>query len=117
MEETLRVELAKSLLKTKRKKDEKEFVLRKGEDLLSYFVIEHIKNGVESKLMYWINLGKKIMGLNYYNTKLTFLSLAIILDNIERFLENEMEVNINKVKKIVFPAYNHMRGLQKWEMS
>lgn len=32
--------------------------------------------------MYWINLGKKIMGFNYYNTKLTFLSLAIILDNI-----------------------------------
>ena len=38
--------------------------------------------------MYWVNLGKKIMGFNYYNVKLTFLSLAIILDNIDRFLDN-----------------------------
>lgn len=108
------MELGKCLLKTTRKKEEKEFVIRKGEDLLAYHIIEHVKNGVETKLMYWVNLGKKIMGFNYYNVKLTFLSLAIILDNIERFIKHETEVRINKVRKIVFPEYMRMRDLQKW---
>lgn len=92
-------------------------MLRKSQDLLSYQIIEHVKNGVESKLMYWVNLAKKIMGFNYYNTKLIFLSLGIILDNIERFLQNQPEVCINHSRKIVFPVYRKMRDLQKWQMS
>lgn len=92
-------------------------MVRKGEDLLAYQIIEHVKNGVESKLIYWFNLAKKIMGFNYYNTKVIFLSLGIILDNIERYLQNEAEVYINGSRKLVFPEYSKLRELQKWEMS
>lgn len=32
--------------------------------------------------MYWVNLGKKIIDMNYLNEKLTYLSILGILDNI-----------------------------------
>ena len=32
--------------------------------------------------MYWVNLGKKIIDLNYFNEKLTHLSILVVLDNI-----------------------------------
>lgn len=111
------MELGKCIYKTSRKKDEKDFVLRKGEDLLAYQLIEHVKNGIETRLMFWVNLGKKIMSFNYYNTKLTFLSLAIILDNIDQTLSSLVRVDINKVRRVDFPVYMKMRDLQKWEMS
>lgn len=32
--------------------------------------------------MYWVNLGKKIVDMNYLNEKLTFLAILGVLDNI-----------------------------------
>jgi hypothetical protein len=64
-----------------------------------------------------VNLGKKIIGFNFYNTKLSYLGLAMIMDNIEQCLEHEMVVEVNRNRKIRFPAYAHLRQLQTWEMN
>lgn len=60
-------------------------MLRHGEDLLAYEVIENVKNIVESKIMYWINLAKKIMNFENQNPRLVFFSLALLLENLRIF--------------------------------
>jgi hypothetical protein len=52
-------------------------------------VIDFVKDTVENELMYWVNLGKKIIDMNYLNEKLTYLSVMGILDNINRILDME----------------------------
>lgn len=32
--------------------------------------------------MFWINLGKKIMGLTYENLKLSFLAIGVLVQNV-----------------------------------
>jgi hypothetical protein len=52
-------------------------------------VINFVKDTIENELMYWVNLGKKIMDMNYLNEKLTYLSVMGILDNINLILNME----------------------------
>ncbi len=52
-------------------------------------MIDFVKDTVENELMYWVNLGKKIIDMNYLNEKLTYLSVMGILDNINRILDME----------------------------
>lgn len=40
--------------------------------------------------MYWVNLGKKIIEMNYLNEKLTYLSILGILDNINIIFNAEV---------------------------
>jgi len=39
--------------------------------------------------MYWVNLGKKIIDINYLNERLTYLSIVGIIDNIDIILNME----------------------------
>ncbi len=81
------------------------FIKQKGSDLLGFTVFEFIKDTVENELMYWVNLGKKIIDLNYINEKLTYLSILGILDNINIILGMEFQVVINSKKILKLPKY------------
>lgn len=67
--------------------------------------------------MYWVNLGKKIIDLNYLNEKLTYFTILGILDNIDRIMGMDFEVVINSKKIIKLPKYMMLREFQTWEMS
>lgn len=84
---------------------------------MAYEVIENVKNNFESKIMYWINLAKKIMSLEFGNPRLVFFALSLLLENISIFLQTEICVQINWFQKVNFPKYMEMRKFQKWDMS
>ena len=67
--------------------------------------------------MYWVNLGKKIIDMNYLNEKLTCLSIMGILDNINIILGMEFEIVINSKRILKLPKYMELRELHTWEMS
>jgi hypothetical protein len=56
---------------------------------LGFTVINFVKDTIENELMYWVNLGKKIVDMNYLNEKLNYLSVMGILDNINSILDME----------------------------
>ncbi len=80
-------------------------------------MIDFVKDTVENELMYWVNLGKKIIDMNYLNEKLTYFAIMGILDNINRILDMEFEVVINSKKIFKLPKYMELRELQTWEIS
>lgn len=45
-------------------------------------MFEFVKDVIENELMYWVNLGKKIVDMSYINERLTYLAVLGILDNI-----------------------------------
>ena len=67
--------------------------------------------------MYWVNLGKKIIDLNYFNEKLTHLSILVVLDNINIIFNMQIQVVINSKKILKLPNYMELRQIQTWEMS
>ncbi len=56
---------------------------------MGFTVINFVKDTIENELMYWVNLGKKIVDMNYLNEKLNYLSVMGILDNINSILDME----------------------------
>jgi hypothetical protein len=64
--------------------------------------------------MYWVNLGKKILDMNYQNEKLNILSIFVILDNINIIFNLEIEAVINSKKILKLPKYMSLRDLQTW---
>lgn len=67
--------------------------------------------------MFWINVGKKIMSMEYHNLRLNFLGVAVIMQNLEKYKTCNFILHANENRKIVFNSYNEIRKLQKWEMS
>lgn len=67
--------------------------------------------------MFWINLGKKIISLtNYPNKKLCFLSIAVLIQNLQKYQVSTFVVTANEDRKIVFSRYEDIRKLLKWGM-
>lgn len=89
--------------------EENAFIKQKGSDVLGFTVFEFVKDTIENELMYWVNLGKKIIDMNYLNEKLTYLSILGILDNINLIFNMEVEVVINSKKIIKIPKYMELR--------
>lgn len=64
--------------------------------------------------MYWVNLGKKIAELDPINKKITFFSIAVILDNIKLMVDSEFNVLVNDKKVFHFLNYSEIRNYQTW---
>ena len=92
-------------------------MLKHGEDLLSYEILESARNAVEGKVMMWINLAKKIIGLHYPNRILVFLALGVLISNIKASLHQPIHITINSSFQFNFSDYIGMRECQSWEMN
>lgn len=55
--------------------------------------------------MLWINISKKIMSMEYVNKKLTFLSMAVLIQNLEKIQNVNFIVSINEHRIIDFSRY------------
>ena len=53
----------------------------------------------------------------HYNGRLTFLALAVILENVDQSLKSERTVQLNGGPTITLPDYMRLRDLQSWPMS
>jgi hypothetical protein len=87
------------------------------QSILAYCFIEFIKNYIENNITSWINLAKHVLDLQYSNRRLTFISLALLLENIDKTLSSSYSFLINANKLIEVPKYMELRNLQTWEMS
>lgn len=55
--------------------------------------------------MFWINLGKKIMGMSYPNSRLCFWAIALLMENLERYQSCNFMLTANEERKVLFPRY------------
>ena len=80
-------------------------------------MIEFLRNYIENSLTNWINGAKHILELKHPNMRLTFLALALIMENIERTIEENRTVLLNATTSLPIPKFMQLRELQTWEMS
>lgn len=45
--------------------------------------------------MFWINLGKKIMNLQYENVRMGFLAIGVLLLNLDHYQNCVFVLNVN----------------------
>jgi len=67
--------------------------------------------------MNWINLAKQILDSSYSSRRLKFLSLAVLMENIDRTIEDDRNVLINACFALSMPAFMQCREMQSWPMS
>ena len=63
MGETLKQEVARSLIKSSKSPIEKEFILENCQVILAYSLIEFLRNYLENSLTTWLNLAKHLIDL------------------------------------------------------
>jgi hypothetical protein len=80
-------------------------------------LIEFLRNYIENSLTSWLNLAKHIIDLGHPNTRLTFLALALLLENVDQTLQHENTVYLNGGIALAVPEYMKLRELQTWTMS
>jgi hypothetical protein len=69
---------------------------------------------MENSLTSWINLAKYFIDQKYKNTRLTFLALAILLENVDRTLTAGRTLILNAERSITIEGYLSFRRLQSW---
>jgi serine/threonine protein kinase len=115
--ETLKQEVARSLLKSTKPAVEKEFIMENCQTILTYTLIEFLRNYLENSLTTWLNLAKHLIDLGHHNARLTFLALAVILENVDQTMQTERRVVLNGGNAVTVPHYMKLREMQSWEMS
>jgi hypothetical protein len=76
-----------------------------------------VKGYIESSLMSWANLARRVLDLRFPNRRLTFLALALLLENIDSALTAPYAVLVNANRLVQLPKYMELRNVQTWEMS
>ena len=103
--ETLKQEVARSLLKSTKSPIEKEFILENCQTILAYSLIDFLRNYIENSLTTWLNLAKHLIDLQHPNQRLLFLALAVILENVDQSMKAERTLILNAGPVVVLPPY------------
>lgn len=84
---------------------------------MGYCFIEFVKGYIENSLTGWANLARHVLDMRFANRRLTFLALALLLENIDSALTAPYTILVNAGRLVTLPKYMELRGVQTWEMS
>ena len=73
--------------------------------ILNYSLVEFYRNYVENSLTSWVNLAKHILESRHRNAKLTFLALALLMENIDRTVGDDRVLLLNASTTLEVPRF------------